>query len=541
MTKNGLLVWYPKLECFGCFDEEDGYYFALKNISWETLKANTFTYLVGPFEWDEGWEYILNPVEEDFEFIPDEKKPTTYPSNPHFSFIHKKVTQGLCLLKDGEGKGIIALTDRKYNIHTIIENKEKREVNGLRVVELMDNGTIKYKTDFNNIRKVTIASTDRKKAKNHTKKYPEYSVLSIGNYSNEQAYNYILHVLKQNDYEFDRYFMSSLRMNSPHKEILRNIDFSGVMRLKEISRIYTIHNQNAQYTVYTDEKNQIHHVLDEEGLPIAVNYQVLAVYDDNNDQYKTHEDILSEKALVVIARCTKNQYGYRPFSKDLQFTVLKSQDKASSRFTLPSFPNLHNMGVNVQETDPNKAITYLQRALTFSSRDYYHYAVYIDLGVAYKTRSSNVKYSVEDQRMAYKMYQIANSLTKDNTNHHFAYFANMGVVCNYLDKNEEGLKLLNQGIELGKGLRYLKPIKALFDIKCGNYKAGIDYIEKHTDINNNVDNEIVVDAFFLAYGYSKLKNSTKKNRYLEYVRNNLDCLTDNDDIELYKKMLVEMD
>lgn len=68
----GALVWYPKLKCFGCLDDDHGKAFACKGASWSEISGNPRQYLVGMWEWDEGWDYFLDPSKEGFKFVEED-------------------------------------------------------------------------------------------------------------------------------------------------------------------------------------------------------------------------------------------------------------------------------------------------------------------------------------------------------------------------------------------------------------------------------------------------------------------------------------
>lgn len=65
-------VWCPQLKCFGTMSRAHGYLFACRGVGWDDIPKNTGKYLVGKWEWEEGWEYILDPRKEKgtFTFVP---------------------------------------------------------------------------------------------------------------------------------------------------------------------------------------------------------------------------------------------------------------------------------------------------------------------------------------------------------------------------------------------------------------------------------------------------------------------------------------
>lgn len=70
LTNNleGSVVWFPKWKAFGCLDEDTC--FVCKGKSWNEISENTYKYLIGRWEWEEGEEFEVDFSKENCPFVP---------------------------------------------------------------------------------------------------------------------------------------------------------------------------------------------------------------------------------------------------------------------------------------------------------------------------------------------------------------------------------------------------------------------------------------------------------------------------------------
>lgn len=58
---SGTFVYYPDLECYGQAGSSDHcYFFVLNEKSLDEIAADSYQFLIGYFEWDEGAEYMMS-------------------------------------------------------------------------------------------------------------------------------------------------------------------------------------------------------------------------------------------------------------------------------------------------------------------------------------------------------------------------------------------------------------------------------------------------------------------------------------------------
>lgn len=133
----GSIVWFPKWKAFGCLDEENC--FVCKDVSWSQLSKDTYKYLIGRWEWEEGEEFEVDLANEECPFVLYKKPEAETEKNKAYYF--EKAAKSI---KFGRYKKAI---DHYNDYHKKCEIKSP--VESAEVYGKIANVNLSYLKDFN--------------------------------------------------------------------------------------------------------------------------------------------------------------------------------------------------------------------------------------------------------------------------------------------------------------------------------------------------------------------------------------------------------
>ncbi len=536
---NEFLVWYPELKCFGQFDAEHAYYFAFQNTKWEDIENDPDKYLCGMFDWEEGWDYILNPFDFKFEIIKDAPKSKPLKASDFdlktLSFNYEKTYLNLLTLAPlGRKAKISVITDDDHEVLFYYEEGKKvipEEALELVQVDVATN-KVSRRSSFYKLSDFAIVPLGFKGSIDENKH--EILKKSFNLREEDHVIYYLLSIHKKQKYWVNS--QSSMKLYKD-KDKYHNFMYKSGLRIGQPERVYQIVNcLGWELVVVCGNENGVCKIL-HDNYPIPFHYQVLAPYNEKRETYSVQKEQLSIGDTVVLDHFSKVEVT-RPKIKEQLWTIREINKVGDANNIDKDYYELSYKAAN--KKDYKEAIECLKKC--FETPDQYDMEnVHIDIASYYFERNID--------KAVYHLLEAEKVAKEKDVKLHPAFHINLGYAYLYTFDNEKALPFLSEAIKtlttdedysrFSEKVETLQFLKAQHEIVIGDVAKGLDFIEKATDFDN-VDNEVAVYTFFMFYGYTKLKDIEAAKKWKEAFREDYDCLEDIQDIVLIRKLSSEI-